>query len=131
MPLDTQDPPTVFSLSSDPITAGFTLPPDDEPEPYEDEPVEPYKDEPTEAYYDEPVLMSIALPQDEAGHEFSSGDVLHDRELKGATMKATSWAIPAPEMTGVEGGKTIGGIGKGEAGVVKTTAGMVTPKRAE
>jgi hypothetical protein len=76
MRLDAQDPPTVFSSSSDPITAGLTLPPDDEPEPYYDEPVEPYEDEPTEAYYDEPVLVNIGPPRDEDGHELHNVDFI-------------------------------------------------------
>jgi hypothetical protein len=76
MRLDAQDLPTVFSSSSDPITAGLTLPPDDEPEPYYDEPVEPYEDEPTELYYDEPVLVNIGPPRDEDGHELHNVDFI-------------------------------------------------------
>jgi len=64
---DVADPPAgIFSSSSDPMTAGLTLPPDDEPEPYQDEPSEPY--------LDEPVVVNIGPPKDEDGHELHNVD---------------------------------------------------------
>jgi len=56
------DPPAPsFNSSSDPMTTGLTLPPDDEPEPYQDEPMEQFRDE--------PVVVNIGPPRDEDGHE--------------------------------------------------------------
>ena len=43
------------------MTTGLTLPPDDEPEPYQDEPMELFRDE--------PVVVNIGPPRDEDGHE--------------------------------------------------------------
>jgi hypothetical protein len=63
---DATDPPAVFSSNSDPMTAGLTLPPDDEPESYHDEPMESYRDE--------PVVVNIGPPRDEDGHELHNVD---------------------------------------------------------
>lgn len=78
-------PARPISSSSDPITAGITLTPDDEPgayhdEPFQDEPaVENYKDRPAAEYYrDEPVLIDLAhsKARDGEGAELENVDFI-------------------------------------------------------
>ena len=61
---------SAFSPSSDPISRGITLPPDDEPEQYQDEPILSYR------YRDDPVLINIGPPKDEDGHELHNVNFL-------------------------------------------------------
>jgi len=80
-PNDMNPPPSrtfSFKSGSDPLTA-FELPPDNEPQPYRDEPDtptrEPFQDEPDDEPEDEPaVLLNVGPTRDEDGNQLHNVD---------------------------------------------------------